>query len=310
MSFFKNRTVIGVICIILSLVICFAVTPLFNRSMSQKTEIVRVVKDIHIGDEITKDMVRTVEVGGYNLPDGVVKDTATVIGRFASADMVPGDYIISSKIADAPAAENAYLYNLNGEKQAISVTVKAFANGLSGKLMSGDIVSVIAPDYRKQGVTVIPAELQYVEVIAVTANSGYDANTGEQTEDEDRELPGTVTLLVSPEQSKVLAELEADGKLHLSLVYRGTKENVGKFIEAQDELLAELYAPEEEDSEGEETEGEKTEEGEAEGAGDAADPKKTQESSEQKEEGSDKTEDTANTEGDREPPASEDGEEQ
>ena len=188
MSFFKNRTVIGVICIILSLVICFAVTPLFNKSMSQKTEIVRVVKDIHIGDEITKDMVRTVEVGGYNLPDGVVKDTATVIGRFASADMVPGDYIISSKIADAPAAENAYLYSLNGEKQAISVTVKAFANGLSGKLMSGDIVSVIAPDYKKQGVTVIPAELQYVEVIAVTANSGYDANTGEQTEDG---IPGT-----------------------------------------------------------------------------------------------------------------------
>ena len=91
MSFFKNRTVIGVICIILSLIICFAVTPLFNKSMSQKTEIVRVVKEIHLGDEITKDMVRMVEVGGYNLPEGVVKDTATVIGRFASADMVPGD---------------------------------------------------------------------------------------------------------------------------------------------------------------------------------------------------------------------------
>ena len=108
----------------------------------------------------------------------------------------------------------------------------------------------------------------------------------------------------------MLAELEADGKLHLSLVYRGTKENAGKFIEAQDELLAELYAPEEEDSEGEETEGEKPEEGEAEGAGDAADPKETQEASEQKEGSSEKTEDTANTEGDRETPASEDGEEQ
>ena len=110
-----------------------------------------------------------------------------------------------------------------------------------------------------------------------------------------RPTAGTVTLLVSPEQSKVLAELEADGKLHLSLVYRGTKENAGKFIKAQDELLAELYAPEEEDSEGEETE-----EGEAEGAGDAADPKETQESSEQKEGSSEKTEETANTEGDGE----------
>ena len=115
---------------------------------------------------------------------------------------------------------------------------------------------------------------------------------------------------MSPEQSKVLADLEADGKLHLSLVYRGTKENAGKFIEAQDELLEALYAPEEEDSEGEETEGEKTEEGEAEGTGDEADSQETQESSEQKEGSSEKTEDTANTEGDREAPASGDGEEQ
>ena len=31
MSIFKNRTVIGVICILLALVICFGITPLFNR---------------------------------------------------------------------------------------------------------------------------------------------------------------------------------------------------------------------------------------------------------------------------------------
>ena len=184
MRFLKNRTVLGVLCIVLSLIICFAVTPLFNKAMSEKTEIVRVVKPISVGEEITSDMVKTIEVGSYNLPDDVVKHSDTVVGAFASADLAPGDYILTSKIAEEPAAENAYLYHLTGEKQAISVTVKAFANGLSGKLKSGDIVSVIAPDYRKQGKTVIPAELQYVEVIAVTANSGYDANTGEELEGE------------------------------------------------------------------------------------------------------------------------------
>lgn len=250
MQLFKNRTVIGVVCIVLSLVICFAVTPLFNQSISEKTEIVRVVKPVKVGEEITADKVKTVEVGSYNLPDDVVKNTDTAIGRFASADLVPGDYIIASKIADEPAAENAYLYNLNGEKQAISVSVKAFANGLSGKLQSGDIVSVIAPDYKKQGATVIPAELQYVEVIAVTANSGYDANTGEQAEeDSEKELPGTVTLLVTPEQAKVLAELEADGKLHIALVYRGDKTNAAAFITAQESVLLELYPPAEEEPE-------------------------------------------------------------
>ena len=208
-----------------------------------------------MGEEITGDMVKTIEVGSYNLPDDVVKHSDTVVGAFASADLAPGDYILTSKIAEEPAAENAYLYHLTGEKQAISVTVKAFANGLSGKLKSGDIVSVIAPDYRKQGKTVIPAELQYVEVIAVTANSGYDANTGEELEDgADRELPGTVTLLVTPEQSMILAELEADGKLHLSLVYRGDEKSAGQFLEAQNQILTELYPPEDMEGEAEENE--------------------------------------------------------
>ena len=54
------------------------------------------------------------------------------------------------------------------------MTIKSFASGLSGKLQSGDIVSVIAADYKKQGATVIPAELKYVEVISVTASSGYE----------------------------------------------------------------------------------------------------------------------------------------
>lgn len=256
MRFLKNRTVLGVLCIVLSLIICFAVTPLFNKAMSEKTEIVRVVKPISVGEEITSDMVKTIEVGSYNLPDDVVKHSDTVVGAFASADLAPGDYILTSKIAEEPAAENAYLYHLTGEKQAISVTVKAFANGLSGKLKSGDIVSVIAPDYRKQGKTVIPAELQYVEVIAVTANSGYDANTGRRTGRWSGSVswPGTVTLLVTPEQSMILAELEADGKLHLSLVYRGDEKSAEQFLEAQNQILTELYPPEDMEGEAEENE--------------------------------------------------------
>jgi len=256
MQILKSRVVIGVACIILSLIICFAVTPLFNKGLSEKTQIVRVVKEISKGEEITAAHIKVVEVGGYNLPEDVVRNPDTAIGRYASADFAPGDYIIASKIADEPAAENAYLYSLNGEKQAMSVTVKAFANGLSGKLQSGDIVSVIAPDYRKQGATVIPPELQYVEVIAVTANSGYDANTGEKEDgDSERELPSTVTLLVTPEQSRVLAELEADGKLHLSLVYRGDADSAARFIAAQEAVLEELYVPAEEQEGGEAADG-------------------------------------------------------
>lgn len=242
MGFLKNRTVIGVICILLSLLICFGITPLFNKGISQKTEIVRVVKEIKAGDEITKDMVQVVEVGGFNLPENIIRIKDNAIGKFATTDLGVGDYILNTKLSDIPASENAYLYNLDGSKQAISITIKSFANGLSGKLQSGDVVSVIAPDYKKQGETVIPPELKYVEVISVTAPSGDDANTGDGIgEKDERELPSTVTLLVSPEQGNILAELEADSKSHLSLVYRGKPEYAKEFINIQEEVIEKLY---------------------------------------------------------------------
>lgn len=262
MSLFKNRTIVGIICILLSLVICFGVTPLFNKSVSQKEQIVRVTQPILAGEEITADMVQAVEVGGYNLPENVIRLKENAVGKFATADLAVGDYIINTKVSDEPAADNAYLYSLDGSQQAMSITIKSFATGLSGKLQSGDIVSVVAPDFKKQGQTVIPPELNYVEIISVTASSGYDANTGETPAEEDeRELPSTVTLLVSPEQSRVLAELEADGKLHLTLVYRGARENADQFLAVQDEVIAELYPPEpaEEDASNDSTQPDSTE---------------------------------------------------
>ena len=262
MKIFRNRTVIGVLCILLALIICFGVTPLFSRSASEKTEIVRVTMDIKEGDEITAEMVQTVEVGAYNLPQNLMTDKKEVVGKYATADLAAGDYILSSKLSAVPAAENAYLYNLDGTKQAISVTIKSFAVGLSGKLESGDIVTVIVADYQGKGEAAIPPELQYVEVISVTASSGYDANTGEVVDE--KELPSTVTLLVTTEQAKVLAELEQDSELHLALVYRGTPENAAKFIAAQDALIEELYAEPEPENSGETAEG--TESKESEGA--------------------------------------------
>lgn len=99
MSFLKNRTVVGVICILLSLLICFGLTPLFNQSVSQKAEIVRVVQPIQAGDEITESMVQTVEVGGYNLPEDVLRQKESAVGKYATADLAVGDYIIPSKLS-------------------------------------------------------------------------------------------------------------------------------------------------------------------------------------------------------------------
>lgn len=242
MKLLKNRTVLGVICIALSLIICFAITPLFNAAKDQTTEIVRMKKDVKIGQEITAKDIEVVEVGAYNLPSEVIRSSEEVVGKYVSSELLKGEYVLPSKISDTPASENAYLYNLTGEKRAISVTIPSFAGGLSGKLISGDIVSVIAVDFREKGETVVPDELQYVEVIAVTDKEGYDEGEVVVTSDgeEEADLPETVTLLVTPEQASILAELEAEGEIHISLVYRGTADNAQKFIAAQEKLLIEL----------------------------------------------------------------------
>ena len=251
MKFLKNRTVLGVICIALALIICFAITPLFNASKSSTMRIVRVKNDLKIGQEITAKDIEIVEVGAYNLPSEVVKKSEAVVGKYAAAEMFKGEYVLAAKISDTPASENAYLYGLTGEKRAISITIPSFAGGLSGKLISGDIVSVIAVDYRETGETIVPDELQYVEVIAVTDKKGNDEETTTIKPDgeEETSLPETVTLLVTPEQANILAELEAQGEIHVALVYRGTAENARKFVDAQEKFLEELKAEKDDEKE-------------------------------------------------------------
>ncbi len=251
MKFLKNRTVLGVVCIALALIICFAITPLFNASKSSTMKIIRIKNDVKIGQEITSKDIEVVEVGAYNMPSEVLQKSEDVVGKYAAAEMIKGEYVLAAKISDTPASENAYLYNLTGEKRAISITIPSFAGGLSGKLISGDIVSIIAVDYKEKGETLVPEELQYVEVIAVTDSKGNDDETVTVKPDgeEETELPETVTLLVTPGQANILAELEAEGEIHVALVYRGTPENAQKFISAQEKYLTELAAGKENEKE-------------------------------------------------------------
>lgn len=149
MSFLRNRTVIGVFCYSALRPHLLRPDTALQPAVSQKVEIVRVTQPIRAGEQITDDMVQLVQVGGYNLPDNVLHEKGNAVGKYATADLAVGDYIINTKLSDVPAADNAYLYDLDGSQQAISVTIRSFANGLSGKLQSGDIVSVVAPDYKQ-----------------------------------------------------------------------------------------------------------------------------------------------------------------
>lgn len=302
----KNRIVVGLVCIIAALAICFGLTPMFNDALTSTVEIVRVNAEIKEGDQITAKMVTSVEVGGYNLPSNVVYRTEDVVGRYANADLYKGDYILASKLSDTPQLKNEYLTGLDGTNRAMSITIKSFAAGLSGKLERGDIVSLIASDVGDLRETLIPAELQYVEIIATTLSDGTDSDM--QEEEDDAGLASTITVLVTPEQARLLAELEQEGSIHAALVYRGNRENAGKFLEEQARVLEELYAEEPEETEGGEgaegenpADGERAE-GESSGEGSAEDGEKkpteaeSEKAGQSEETGSDKADDSGSQE--------------
>ena len=65
-----------------------------------------------------------------------------------------------------------------------------------------------------------------------------------QQEGDDTGLSSTVTVLVSPEQARLLAELEQGGSIHAALVYRGSSGNAKQFLEEQARVLEDIYSEE------------------------------------------------------------------
>ena len=232
----KNRTAIGIVCIILAVAVTFVVSPLVNNISDKKTEVVRFTADVSHGTEIKDTDIELVEISNSALPEKVIKDKNAVVGKYATTDIFKGDFATESKITDNANTASDIMASLKGDKVAMSITINSFAGGLSGKLENGDIVSIYVTN--KDDETENPASLKYVRVITTTTSGGIDENDVVENEDGSFELPTTITVLVSVEQAKILANYEESATMHVALVYRGDDATANKFLKAQDDYFA------------------------------------------------------------------------
>lgn len=234
----RNRTLIGVVCILLAILLCFGLTPIFNKLLSGKVEIVRAAVLIPQGTLITDEMIQTVTVGSYGLPDKVIKTHAEAVGKYATAELHPDSYILPSQLEESLKNSAHILSALNGEKWAISVTVTDLANSLSAKIRCGDVVSILAPANNGEA-GVIYKELKFLEVITSTNKATTDVDEiGVEGEDK---IPITITLLANERQAQILAGLSSAKNAHFALVCR--KENTElkeSLLTTQDKILAEI----------------------------------------------------------------------
>ena len=69
-------------------------------------------------------------------------------------------------------------------------------------------------------------------------------NTKEPTEDEEPQQSATITVLASPEQARIITEMENDGVAHVALISRNNDQLAEELLVEQDKTLQEIYFPE------------------------------------------------------------------
>lgn len=235
----KNRTITGVICIALALVLMFGVSPFISMMSAKKIDVVQVNKNIAEGQRISEDDVVVVEIGQHGTPDALITSTEEVIGKYANADLFPGLNLLPDMLTDSAYNTESVLKTLNKDNVAISITVPSFAAALSAKLENGDIVSV---NVTTEDETLVPDALRYVRIITTTTSEGIDQEDLDSAPEDTDPTPVSITLLVSPLQAKLLAEYEANASMHLSLVSRGNPDAAKEYLAEQSAILERIVA--------------------------------------------------------------------
>lgn len=262
----NNRFIFGILSLVLAAVIAFVALPTIARQTNGKTEIVRITQPVLKGEQVTKENAEVVEVGGYNLPTNVAHSLEDVEGLYVTADLAAGDYILTSKVSSVPISSDVALNDIPSGKVAISLTVKTLASGLSDKLQPNDIVRIY---HFLETAEEVP-ELRFVKVLSVTDSDGINVdNTKEPIEDEEPQQSATITVLASPEQARIITELENDGVAHVALISRNNDQLAEELLAEQDKTLQEIYFPET-----------LTEDGENEGTDATGDPASAEDSGE------------------------------
>ena len=87
-NIFRNRTIIGAVCILLAVLVCFGITPLFNAGLKAQTEAVRVKAEvIPRGTYITADMGEGYTRGASRMSDALATSLYEGVGRYTDVEI-------------------------------------------------------------------------------------------------------------------------------------------------------------------------------------------------------------------------------
>lgn len=269
MKLLRNRFLLGLLCIGLGLAVSLLAIPKLTKDRAPNmVTAVRLKSDVSVGEEIRADMLEAIAVDKSIIPDSAITSPDGVTGQFAAADLFAGDFLIPAKARTQQ--DNLDYLKTATEKglRLVSITLPSLAAGVSGKVLPGDVISIMAlmktqsadtsqtldpepiVDSNGQGsvssdsneeavmssgqynpdMQIFP-ELRYLEVFSLSASDGAEASVSNRPDDEKKNtLPATLTVFATEQQALLLAELESNATIHISRV--SGSDQAADFIES------------------------------------------------------------------------------
>jgi pilus assembly protein CpaB len=213
--------VVLIVAIVLGGIATFSIWS-FLRSNQQEMERIRATladvvvaaENIPLGATIEQRHLKTIKWPKADVPPGTFQDTAPLIGRNVVAEVIKGEPLFETRLANADNKSGLMAYIIPEGHRAMAVAVNDVA-GVAGFVLPNSTVDVIVTTTPPKGERISKIVLQNLRVLAVGQKM-------EQKDGKAIQVP-SVTVSITPEEAEKLALASNVGTLQLLL--RGAKDN-------------------------------------------------------------------------------------
>lgn len=210
----RNRLVmIGIVALALAAFVSFSIYRVLRVSMASNrvttTTVVAAATDIAVGTKLEEKDLRLMKMLETDLPPGVYRNTADVVGRGVVVPMSKGELVLASKLAASAAGAGLPSLVPTGMR-AVSVKVNDVI-AVAGFVTPGTRVDVVLTGQPKESTEPITTTvLENVQVLA----AGQKLQKNQQGE---AQQVTVITLMVNPDDAQKLIMASQEGRIQLAL---------------------------------------------------------------------------------------------
>jgi pilus assembly protein CpaB len=145
MKFLKNRFLIGLFCIALGLAVSLVAIPkLVRETIPDQITAVRLKSDLKAGEKVSTDMIELISASKNTLPNDAFSSVEDAAGQYTASMLYAGDFLSPAKLISSSDHQDYLKAATDKGMRLVSITLPSLSAGVSGKIRSGDVISIMA----------------------------------------------------------------------------------------------------------------------------------------------------------------------